>query len=255
MSANLIKARMRSGESVFGTWCMLPSSFTVDVIARSGVDFVVIDMEHGTITWETAEEMVRAAYVNGCQPIIRVGEFGENIVLHALETGANAIMVPNVATADIARRVADAARYGPDGHRGLSPYTRCHNYTHENLAQSLHDNNDRLLVGILVEGRQGIEDLPEIAAVPGIDLIYLGTYDISQSVGRPGEIEHPEVEAQLERCLRIIRESGKMAGTVSRDLATCRRFRDMGFTLVAYVADSYALTAFYRNAIAQYAKL
>jgi 4-hydroxy-2-oxoheptanedioate aldolase len=100
-----IKSRMMRGETVFGTWCMLPSSFVVDVIARTGVDFVVIDMEHGTMSYETAEEMVRAAQVHHCQPIIRVGDDKENTILHALETGCEAVMVPHVATVDAAERI------------------------------------------------------------------------------------------------------------------------------------------------------
>ncbi|MEI6155243.1 MAG: aldolase/citrate lyase family protein, partial [Deltaproteobacteria bacterium] len=166
-----IKSRMMSGETVFGTWCMLPSSFVVDVIARTGVDFVVIDMEHGTMSYETAEEMVRAAQVNDCQPIVRVGNDQENTILHALETGCKAVMVPHVATVDGAERIAQAARYAPNGKRGLSPYTRCHGYTHEGLPESMARHTEETLVGILVEGQEGIANLPAIARVPDIDLI------------------------------------------------------------------------------------
>ena len=176
-----IKLRMKRGETVFGTWCMLPSSFVVDVIARTGVDFVVIDMEHGTMSFETAEEMVRAAQLHGCQPIIRVGDGQENTILHALETGCEAVMVSHVSTVEAAEQIVQAARYAPFGRRGLSPYTRCHDYTHEGLVESLQRHAIDTLVGILVEGKQGIENLPEIAKVADIDLIYLGMYDISQS--------------------------------------------------------------------------
>jgi len=249
-----IKLRMQEGESVFGTWCMLPSSFVIDVITRTGVDFVVIDMEHGTMSFETAEEMVRAAQLQNCQPIIRVGDDQENTILHALETGCMAVMVPHVSSVESAEKIVEAARYAPLGKRGLSPYTRCHGYTHDNLAESLQRHADDTLVGILVEGKQGIDNLSEIAKVDGIDLIYLGMYDISQSVGLPGQLEHPDVMNQLDNCLQIILESGKLAGTFSRDIEACRTFKDMGFTFVAYLADSYALTSFYNDAVAEYQK-
>ena len=96
-----IKLRMEEGESIFGTWCMLPSSFVVDVIASTGVDFVVIDMEHGTMSLETAEEMVRAAQVQNCQPIIRVGDDQENTILHAV----------NVEVMDIMQRIVEIEIY------------------------------------------------------------------------------------------------------------------------------------------------
>jgi 4-hydroxy-2-oxoheptanedioate aldolase len=231
---------------------MLPSSFVVDVIARTGVDFVVIDMEHGTMSYETAEEMVRAAQVHHCQPIIRVGDDKENTILHALETGCEAVMVPHVASVDAAERIVQAARYAPHGKRGLSPYTRCHGYTHEGLPESMDRHAEETLVGILVEGQQGIANLTDIARIPGIDLIYLGMYDISQSVGLAGQLEHPKVMAQLATCLAAIQAGGKLAGTFSRDIAACRRFREMGFQFIAYVADSYGLTAFYQQAVADY---
>jgi len=247
-----LRTRMQTGESVFGTWCMLPSGSVVDVIARTGVDFVVIDLEHGTMSYQTVEEMVRAAQVHQCQPIVRVGDDHENTILRALETGCEAVMVPHVATVEAAERVVQAARYAPAGNRGLSPYTSCHGYTHEGLAESMARHAEETLVGVLVEGPQGIANLPQIAGVKGVDLVYLGMYDISQSVGLPGQLEHPTVMHQLETCLDTIKAGGTIAGTFSRDIAACRRFREMGFEFVAYVADSYALTAFYRQAVEGY---
>ena len=244
-----IKPRMECGETVFVTWCMLPSSFVVDVVARTGIDFVIIDMEHGTNSLETAEEMVRAAQLHGCQPIIRVGDDQENTILHALETGCMAVMVPHVSTVEAAERIVQAARYAPLGNRGLSPYTRCHGYTHVGLSDSMQRHAEETLIGVLVEGKQGVENLPDIAKVAGIDLIYVGMYDISQSVGLPGQLEHPEVLAQLEHCLIGILSGGKIPGTFSRDLAACRRFREMGFRFVAYVADSHALLQFFSRAV------
>ena len=249
-----IKDKMKRGESVFGTWCMLPSSFVVDVIARTGVDYVILDMEHGALSWETAEQMVRAAQLHNCQPIIRVGDDQENTILHALETGCEAVMVPHVATPEAASQIVSAARYAPLGNRGLSPYTRCHNYTHVQLAESMERHAKETLVGVLVEGKKGIDNLSEIAKVEGIDLIYLGMYDISQSVGLPGKLEHPDVMAQLEGCLDKILTNGNLAGTFSRDIEACRRFREMRFQFVAYVADSYALTAFFRESVENYKK-
>ena len=250
-----LKQRMLQGDSVIGTWCMLPSSPVADVISRTGLDFVVIDMEHGTITYETAEEMVRAAQLHECQPIIRVGDEQENTILHALGTGCEAIMVPNVATVETTKRIVRAARYAPLGLRGLSPYTRCHGYTHEGLFESMQRHAEGTLVGILVEGKEGIERLEDIANVPGIDLIYLGMYDISQSIGLSGQIEHKDVLAHLEHCLGIIKKSGKLAGTFSRDMHSCRNFREMGFEFVAYVADCHGLFKFYTESVRQFKEI
>ena len=244
--------KMKKDKTVFGTWCMLPSSSVVDVIARTGVDFIILDLEHGSLSWETAEDMVRSAQLHQCQAIIRVGDDHENTILHALETGCEAIMVPHVSTVAEAEKIVEAARYFPKGKRGLSPYTRCHGYTHMELDKSMSRHAEERLVGVLVEGREGIDNLSGIASVDGIDLIYLGMYDISQSVGLPGQLEHPEVMAQLDKCLDIIIKSGKYAGTFSRDIDLCKKFRDQGFHFIAYVADSYALKTFYDEKITVY---
>ena len=163
-------------------------------------------------------------------------------------------MVPHVTTAAAAERIVSATRYAPAGARGLSPYTRCHGYTHEGLADSMARHREETLVGILVEGQEGVANLAEISSVPGIDLVYLGLYDISQSVGLPGQLEHPKVLQQLESSLEVISRAGKFAGTFSREVAACRRFREMGFHFIAYVADSYALVSFYQGAVREYSQ-
>ncbi len=254
MTASM-KSRMISGEAVFGTWCMLPTAGVVDVIARTGIDFVVIDLEHGSISLETAEEMVRAAQLHGCQPIIRVGDDQENTILHALETNAMAVMVPHVADASSARRIVNASRYAPLGARGLSPYTSCHGYTHDQLDTSLKRHARDTLVGVLVEGTAGINNLGEICAVEGIDLVYLGMYDISQSVGLPGQLEHPLVMEELAKCLEVIKSNKILAGTFAREIEAAREFASMGFSLVAYTADSYALTQYFKEAELRFRRL
>lgn len=251
---NSLKQRMINGESVFGTWCMLPSSFTADVISKTGLDYIVIDMEHGTITYETAEDMVRAAQLAGCQPIIRVGDDQDNTILHALETGCEAVLVPNVCTVEVVKRIANATRYAPLGMRGLSPYTRCHGYTHERLADSVARHASDTLVGILVEGKDGINNLEEIVSVPGIDLVYLGMYDISQSIGLTGQLEHPKVLSELKRCLDIIKKGGKLAGTFSRDISACKDYKSMGFEFIAFVADCYGLYTFFHDSVKAFNK-
>lgn len=247
-----IKQRMLEGNCVFGTWCMLPSSAAVDVIARTGLDFIVIDLEHGAISWETAEDMVKTCQLHGCQPIIRTGNDQENTILHALETDCRCILVPHVSSKLCAQSIAKQSRYQPFGIRGLSPYTRCHGYDHTNLESSIQVQSKETLVGVLIEGSEGIKNLPEIACVEGIDLIYLGLYDISQSIGLSGQLEHPKVLEELQTCLSVIQSNNKLAGTFVRDIETGKEFREIGFSFIAYVADSFALMNFYSKANAKF---
>ncbi|MDP2942353.1 MAG: aldolase/citrate lyase family protein, partial [Candidatus Omnitrophota bacterium] len=141
MIEGILKKKLEKGECVFGTWSMLSSASVVNAIGNTGLDFVIIDMEHGSMSFETAEEMVRAAEISGCQPIIRTSDKSESNILRALETGSRAVMVPHISTPQEAASVVKASRYAPDGARGLSPYTRVHGYSHEKLKEKLAKAN------------------------------------------------------------------------------------------------------------------
>ena len=244
-----IKDKIQNQKCVFGTWCMLPSDFTIDVICKTDLDYIIIDMEHGMMSWETSERMVRAAESNSVIPIIRVPNCEENTILHALETNVKSILVPHISTPSQAKKVALSTKYAPQGNRGLSPYTRCHSYDHEGLSDSLISNNRSNFLGILVEGKEGIENLQEIVKVEGVDMIYLGIYDVAQSLGLSGNINHPECKKALKDFLKIIKYSGKLAGTFTRTIEDAKKLKEDGFEFIAYRADSNALKTFYTNAV------
>lgn len=241
--------RIKSNSYVLGTWCMLPSDFTIDVISKTGVDFVVIDMEHGTMSWETAERMVRAAECNNTFPIIRVTDDKEQTILHALETNVKNILIPHVSTKEQAEKVVLSTKYNPLGSRGLSPYTRCHNYDHSKLENSLERANNETFVGILVEGKEGLKNLFEICNIDHLDMIYLGIYDIAQSLNLSGDITNPECIKALNNSLKTIHEAGKLAGTFTRSIEDAKKLRKIGFEFIAYLADSNALFNFYSSAV------
>lgn len=255
MQNNELKEKLKQGEKVFGTWSMLPHANVANVIGTTGLDFIIIDMEHGPMSYETAENMVRAAELTDCQPIIRTHNKNESTILRALEVGSQALMVPHVSTVDEAKDVVKAARYSPLGERGLSPYTRVHDYSHKNLSNKLDLANKNTLVGILVEGEQGITNLEKIAKVDGIDLIYLGIYDISQSVGLPGELDHKKVIDMQKKCVQLIQDSGKAAGSFARDYDYIKLLYENGFQFIAYLVDCAVLETSYQEAVGFFNKL
>jgi len=224
---------------------MSGSATVIEVIGRTGLDFVILDMEHGSMSFETVEHMVRTAECTGCQPIVRVADSSESTMLRALETGSRGIMVPHVSSAREARRIIDACRYSPEGSRGLSPYTRNHDFTHQNLVSSLDANNRNTLVGILVEGKKGIANLEDIASVNGLDLIYMGIYDISQSIGLPGELNHPKVINIQRNCVETLRAKGIAAGSFARDEEYISILQQCGFQFIAYSVDAFVLKQAY----------
>lgn len=238
---NAIKAKLKAGERVFGTWSMLSSPAVVNVMAHTGVDFIIIDLEHGPTSFETVEYQLYAAESAGCTPIVRLGEASDFTILHALEIGTQSILVSHVSTPDEAQRIVRAAKYHPEGDRGLSPFTRNHGYSASDLKTKLQTANDQMFVGVLVEGAEGIRNLESIAAVPGLDLLYIGVYDVSLSIGAPGDLMHPEVLKVLNECVRVIESHGVVAGSVARDRDYLDLLWKCGFRFLSYRVDSAIL--------------
>lgn len=238
---NKLKEDLKAGRRVFGTWSMLSSPAVINVIGHAGLDFVIIDMEHGPMTFETVENQIYAAESADCTPIVRLGESNEQTILHALEIGTQSLMVSHVSTPEEASRIVKATRYYPEGERGLSPFTRNHGYSDEGIAEKLRFANEQMFVGVLVEGAEGLNNLEKICEVDGLDMVYLGIYDISQSVGVPGDVKNQRVIKIVRDCVKIISEKGLIAGSVARDRDYIQLLVETGFRFVSYRVDSAVL--------------
>ena len=238
---NSLKQKLKEKAQVIGTWSSLSSPNVVNVLGSTDLDFVVIDLEHGSMSHETVENMVRAAETSGISPIVRVGDDHGQTILRALETGPRSVMIPHINSAEKAERVAKVCKYFPAGNRGLSPYTRIHDFTHVNIQESLQTENQETMVGILVEGQEGLDNLEQIVKVDGIDLIYLGLFDICQSVGLPGQLNHPKVLEEIKRCCDLIEYNGIAAGSMSTSIEYINMLKEVGYTFIAYLNDAAAI--------------
>lgn len=252
--ANILKSKLAKGETVIGTWSSLASANVVNVLGTTALDFIIIDLEHGSMSFETVENMVRAAEAAEISPIVRVWDDQEQTLLRALESGTRSVMIPHISTVAKAERVAKCCKYFPEGNRGLSPYTRVHGFTHENIAESLQQENKETLVGILVEGKEGLSNLSEIVKVKGIDLIYLGLFDICQSVGLPGQVNHPKVLEEIVRCKDLIQSHGIAAGSMSTNIDYINMLQNLGYNFIAYLNDAAGLKNHFDDVLNQLGK-
>lgn len=211
-----LRKMLREGEVLYGPWCVIPSASVINVIATTGVDFVIIDMEHGPHGIETVEQMARAAQSEGCEAIVRVAKNDEALILQALDVGASGVIVPHIESREDAEKAVDHARYHPIGHRGFSPYTRAGRYSMNNVKDHARLQNDQTALILLLEGKQGIDNLGDILSITDIrdkiDAIYIGAYDLSQALGYPGQVDHPEVRERLSLSIAMIRDKGIAAG-------------------------------------------
>ncbi len=248
-----LKKKMTNGTPVFGPWCVIPSRETVSIISTSGFDFVIIDMEHGPASFETAEAMVLAAQAEGVGAIVRLGQIDEENILKALDIGADGVLVAHVSNEKDAQLVADCALYHPKGKRGFSPYTRAGDFSGGNIAEHAKKQNERVIVGVLVEGLEGIQNLQKIVSVKNLDLVYIGAYDLSQALGMPGEVGHPDVKKAMENAVKVIRSSGLVAGGyVAKDMADINWMLGLQMQFITYLPDCALFHRACSSAVSEY---
>jgi 4-hydroxy-2-oxoheptanedioate aldolase len=201
-----IKTRASKGDCIFGAFVRIPEPTITEILGYSGLDFVVIDMEHGPMSNYHAESIVRAAQGTNIASFIRVRENSETMILRALDTGASGIQIPQINTVSSAQNAVRASHFYPKGFRGVCRFTRNAEYSKIPVGDYFNKSNDNTLVILQIEGTGGVDNIDKILEVPGIDVIFLGPYDLSQAIGLTGQVGHPEVLKIIEKITKKARD-------------------------------------------------
>lgn len=241
MKPNRFLCTLRSGGRVIGPFIMIPSPELVEIAGHAGFDFVIIDMEHGPVSYEGAADMCRAADAVEITPIIRVQENNPKLILRALEVGAKGLLIPWVNNRREAEQVVSAAKCYPDGQRGWAPITRGYDYGRLGAERSdvLQYVNEHIAVCLQIETREGVNNREEICSVDGVDLIFVGPGDLSQSLGVPGRFTAPVVEEAVLEVIECARRHGKAAGVFTgTDPDWVRKWSKAGAQMLSPFADT-----------------
>ena len=218
MRENTLKQKLQAGKAAFGVMITFPSAPVVEMLGQLGFDWVLLDNEHGNITVDNVEDLVRAADLTGIAPIVRPVGNRPEIIAPFLDRGAWGVQVPHVNTAAEAEASVDAVKYYPLGHRGIFSRSRPANYGFSGSTEDyVKQANDNTLVCLMLEEVEAIENLDELVRVDGVDVYFIGSGDLSQSMGYPGQQTHPEVQAQMEKGVKIISDAGRIAGVSCPD--------------------------------------
>lgn len=252
LKTNFLKQKLGSGKAVLGTWCVIPSPGVADVIAASGVDFLIIDSEHGPINFETAQNMVVACESRGVSPVMRLSGVNEGEILKALDIGVHCVQIPNVTSRAEIESVVRMAKYPPSGNRGFSPFTRAGGYSHENARQLTLSGNENTMIAVHIEGKEAIENISEFLAIKELDIIFIGLFDISKSLGIPGQVNDPKVQQILMDLAGRITKAGKYPGTIATDAAQLVRFTGAGVKYLTYSVDCEMLSRSYKKAVSEF---
>ena len=233
---NAVKRALGQGQQAIGLWCSLASSVTTEVVAGSGVDWVLIDGEHSPNDLRSIlVQLQAAAAFPTCEAVVRLPSDDPNLIKQAMDIGARSLMIPNVRTAAQARAIVAAMSYAPQGIRGFSVAQRANNY---GRVTDYHANagRERLLVA-QIECETGVTNAAEIAAVPGVDVLFVGPGDLSTNMGAMGNPSAPHVQAAIASVLKAARAQGKTGGILAPQNADAQRYLADGFTMVAVGSD------------------
>jgi 4-hydroxy-2-oxoheptanedioate aldolase len=234
---NPVKEKLAAGETVFGCFIPLPSPEIVEMVALAGFDFALIDNEHGPITAESAYPMVLAAEARGIPAFARVGMGDRQEVLKFLDIGMTGIMAPRIGTAEEAAAAISSTRYFPVGDRGLAGMRTFDFGMNQPLVDFVTPLTDRVLNMIQFEHVDTLDNLDEILAVPGLDLIFVGPSDLAQSIGLSGQPNHPDVTKIADEVVARSKAAGVKTGTVAYSIELARGVIDRGFDMVVASAN------------------
>jgi 4-hydroxy-2-oxoheptanedioate aldolase len=233
-----VKKKLLKGGFCLGIFSNIPSPSISEIAGYAGFDFIIIDMEHGIMDFESVENMVRAADAVGISSIIRVPEARESYILRAVETGAQGVQVPHVEDRQTAELVVDSVKYAPLGNRGVSPYTRAANYSSLSPTEHFKKSNEETLVVLQIEGREGVENIESIVTVEGVDVLFAGPYDLSQSFGVTGDLDNPLVRRSMDKLIETCKIYGKWPGTFAPNIERARSWISAGMKYLAYSVDT-----------------
>lgn len=240
MATRSLKARITAGQPVYGAWLGLADAAVAELMAHAGYDFLVLDQEHGPGSIETALDVMRAAEAAGCPLVVRVPANDAVYLKRMLDAGATSIMIPMLEDADAARAAVAACRYPPAGIRGYAAASqRCTRWGKD--GDYLARWTDELLIMGQLESAKAAANAAAIAAVDGIDVPFIGINDMAGSIGRLGQLDHPEVRQLVEACEAALKPSGKPLGTVPSAMRTTPELFGVGYTVVAGAVDAMLL--------------
>lgn len=234
---NTLKKRIEQGNILLGPFMKLPSPAVVEIMGLAGFDYVIIDCEHGPLNMVEAENMIRAAKICGMGSVVRVTENNATMISRALDIGADAVQVPQVSNRRDAESVVRAAKFSPLGERGVCRYVRAAGYTSLSKKEYFAKANKETMVIIHIEGQEGLDNINEILEVEGIDIIFIGPYDLSQSLGVTGEVNNPLVEEKMREVIEKSQKKGKWVGTFVDDLDSANKWRKLGVKYISYAVD------------------
>lgn len=244
MKTNPVRAKLQRGEPSVGTWLTLPDPVAAQLMARTGFDWLTVELEHTPTSFETAAQMFAIIAASGCVPLARLPINSIENIKRVLDTGGWGVVVPMVNTKDEAEAIVRAARYRPVGERSIGGQLHAANF-HTDAATYYAKANDEILVVVMAEHVDAVANIHSILAVEGIDAVFVGPNDLHASMGLPPNFDsdHPQFNEALKKILASAQAHGIAAGIHVADAAQAQRRLKEGWQFIAVASEAGLMLA------------
>lgn len=233
----ILHFRQRIAEGpVFGPFSKTSDPAIVETLGRAGFDFIILDMEHGPNSIETVQNLIRAAQLSKMAPIVRIPSGDYEMIGKALDIGAAGVQVPQITCADDVKAAIEHAKFAPLGMRGVCRFVRAAGYSSMDKADYFSRANETLVI-VQIEGQAALDNLDEILAVDGVDIVFVGPYDLSQSLGVSGEVEHPLVIEKMKQIVKVCLDKNVFVGNFTETVSQTRMWAAQGLRYMSYSVD------------------
>lgn len=251
---NALREKFKKREPALGTFFNMGDMSCMECLGYTGLDFVIVDTEHGPFNTETMMDLIRAAESVRLTPVVRIADVSHKEIQRAADCGAEGLIVPCLRTVEEYKKLVALAKYPPLGNRGFIKGRGCgfgnQEWAAGTLSEFMENSNEKLLVLPQCETAESLAHIEEIAALPGIDGIFIGPFDLSISMGIPGEFGHPDFKAAVAKIAAAFRREGKPVYIYANNAAETRAYMAAGMDGIAVSLNSIIFTDAYKKLVA-----
>jgi 4-hydroxy-2-oxoheptanedioate aldolase len=245
-----LKKRIQSGEAVNGCWLNLGSALTAEIVGTAGFDWVLIDLEHGAGVEKDVLSQLQALEHTNTAAIVRVESAERQRIHRVLDVGAEGVMCPHINSSDDAKKVVSGLRYPPEGSRGVAKMVRATGFG-KNFIEYSTTANENILGVVQIETGEALRHLDEIAAIDGVDVLFIGPADLTMSLGIFGQFDHPLFVDALKATVSAAQKAGKATGILLFNPDQYNTYYEMGIRMIACGADATFVADGARNMVAK----
>lgn len=238
--SNKLKIKLNKGQPVLGTWNTLASPLVTEVMAKSGLDFQIIDLEHGPFIIDKLHLHINACESSSsCTPLVRIPSKETWMALQALDQGAHGLVIPHISTVEDSANILNSLKYYPHGDRGFTPFSKAGGFNNKNTQSYVNNTNSSIISTVIIESKEGLNNLDEILDMNEVNVVYFGAYDLSQALGCPGDVKNKRVVDAIKSGVNKVNAKGKYAGGfVPQSKDEVKWLLEMEMKFITYDVDS-----------------